>query len=236
MAEAVVAGRRFKSQKELYEHSRSIIEASGDGEMLSPEDSEFFLMLICERHRDPDTKILPGCESEIKGVKVRHESAGKVIHHGRRNHLVIAYTNGNEIDFSWVKCCKGFNKLAEINSALRLAVRPQVHGYKELRYLRGPVTCDKTGVPLAWEDAVVDHYPLTCAQLRDDWLSCEKLVINDIETERHSRGGCLMSNPKQLASWQQYHDAVSTLRLVTVEVNKRSWMEVQRTNGDDDGK
>ncbi len=222
MAEAVVGGRKFKSQKKLYEHSRSIIEACGDGEVLSPEDSEFFLMLIRERHRDPDTKILPGCESEITGVRVRHKSAGKFVLGGCRNVLFVVYASGQEINFSWAKCCKGFNRLAEVNSAMRLAVRPQVKGYKKLRYLRGPVLCDETGVPLEWGDAVIDHHPVTYAQLRDGWLDCERLNITAIETERHPRSGCVMSNPKQLASWQQYHYAVSTLRLVTVEVNKRS--------------
>lgn len=224
-----VRGVTFGSKAALERHCRSIITKYGDGDMMSQDDAMFFLSLILERHERPQEKIVPGLESEIVGIVVRHDTAYEEFRGSSTNvnHLFVAYAGGAEVDFSWKKCCSGFNKEAVATSAMRRAVADQVASYKRLRFATGAgsVTSDASGLPLAWEEAVVDHYPLTFAAIRDSFLVIEGVSLAEIQTKSDPRCGVAMADGEQRERWASYHDARKTLRLVSVKENETSWRE-----------
>lgn len=222
-----VGSLSFDSKQSLYEHCRSIVAKYGDGELMRREDAEFFLMLVQERHRTPEHKLIPGLEHSIEGVVVRHESAARLLDRGGKNHTVIRYASGDEVSFSWVKCCRGFSRMTDVNGAMRRAVFPQVIGFKKFRFVNGSVSCEETGEALQWDTAAVDHYPKTFASIRDDWLVESRIGTEGVCIERHPKGGSYMVDEEQLKSWEQFHAAEAVLRLVTVEVNKTSWVKAK---------
>ena len=218
----IVSGREFASKKALYEHVKSHVEQTEHGQITS--ESEFLLHMICERHENPDAKIVPGLESEIVGVRVRHKSCKNHKIHPGGNHTFVAYADGMEIDFSWVKCCHGrFGASEKARAAMRRAVHGEIVVYKKLRYLSGSVTSDASGVAVAWGESQVDHWPVTFQELRDWFLQDRGLDLEDIKVSDDPRGGHVMADPELLKSWQLFHQNNSTLRLVTVDENKTSW-------------
>lgn len=218
----IVSGREFVSKKALYEHVKAIVEQTAHAEIAA--ESEFLLHMICERHENPDAKVIPGMESEIVGVRVRHQSSKDHPVHSGSNHTFVAYASGMEIDFSWVKCCHGrFGAAEKARSAMRRAVQGDIVAYKKFRYLAGPVTSDASGLAIAWGESQVDHWPVTFQQLRDQFLQERGLALSDIEVIDDPKGGHIMADRELLTSWQLFHQANSTLRLVTVDENKTSW-------------
>lgn len=222
-----VRGVTFQSKAALERHCREIIQKYSGGDMMSPEDSMFFVSLILERHERPDEKIVPGLEDSLAGIVIRH--ADGYAFYGNSptnvNHLFVAYSNGYEVDFSWKKCCLGFKAEAVATSAMRRAVVDQVRSYKKLRYVRGPVTSDASGIPLAWDDSRVDHYPLTFAAMRDAFLSCEGVLLGEVKVKSDPVCGVAMADDGLRERWSSYHDAHKTLRLVSVRENETSWRE-----------
>ena len=229
----VIGSAEFSSRTALERHARSVVEKYASGELMSDEDRDFMLNLIQARHKKPETKILQGLEDQIVGVKVRHGDG--LPHYGtavtNRNHCFVAYADGGEIDFSWKRCCTGdFSHDDDVNRAMRRAVAPQVHDYKILRFgphRGGSVTCDATGVAVAWNECQIDHYPLTFVAVRDRFLAAEQTTIAAIQVKPDGRGGCVMADDGLLLRWQLFHQAEATLRLVSTEENRRSW----RTEG-----
>lgn len=224
-----VRGVAFQSKAALERHCREVIQKYRDGDMMSPEDSMFFVSLILERHERPDEKIVPGLEDALDGIVVRH--AGGYAFYGNSptnvNHLFVAYSSGHEIDFSWKKCCLGFKAEAVATSAMRRAVADQVWSYKRLRFVSGSgsVTSDASGTPLVWDEARVDHYPLTFAAMRDAFLSCEGVPLGDVKVKSDTVCGVAMADEGLHDRWASYHDAHKTLRLVSVRENETSWRE-----------
>ena len=226
----VIFGMEFKSAAALARHTRSIVERYGDGAMMVEQDFRFLADLIIRRHNAPDEKLIPGRIDEIVGIRVRHESGMPKM--GRtptnRNHCYVVYDNGDEIDFSWKKCCEGsFSKSRDADHALRRAAEPHVRSYKRIRFMPvgGNPTCDATGVALSREACQVDHWPVTWTAVRDRFLAAECLRLEDIETVSSPEGGCTLADPALLDRFQRHHQATATLRLVTTEVNRRSWRD-----------
>lgn len=217
----------FSSKAALERHCREIIQKYSGGDMMSPEDSMFFMSLILERHERPDEKIVPGLEDSLTGIVVRHSDG--YAFYGKSptnvNHLFVAYSSGYEVDFSWKKCCLGFKPEAVATSAMRRAVVDQVRSYKKLRYVRGPVTSDASGLPLAWSDATVDHYPLTFAAMRDAFLSGERIALGAVVVRSDPVCGVGMADDELREKWASYHDVHKTLRLVSAKENETSWRE-----------
>jgi hypothetical protein len=226
---AKIRGEQFSSNAAIERRCREIISSYSDGEMMSEDHSLFMLELILVRHESPHEKIIPGLEHEIEGVRVRH-SSGHSLFGGSKtnvNHTFVAYSGGNEIDFSWKKCCSGFKKESQATQAMRRAVANQVADYKRWRYASGSgsVTSDASGSPLAWRDANVDHYPITFASLRDAFLSQEGLTLADVETRSDAVCGVAIKDKTLEEKWSLFHMANKTLRLVSAKENAASWRE-----------
>jgi hypothetical protein len=224
-----VRGIEFSSKTSLERHCRGIIKNYNAGDMMSPDDSMFFLSLILERHERPEEKIVTGLEEELVGIRLRHADGYSFYGEAPTNvnHLFVVYACGREVDFSWKKCCSGFKKEHVATSAMRRAVADQVWSYKRLRFATGygSVTSDAGGSPLCWGDARVDHYPVTFAAIRDRFLGKEGITLYDIATASDPRCGVAMADSAIRDRWASFHDAHKTLRLVSAKENETSWRE-----------
>jgi hypothetical protein len=216
----------FASKAALERHCREMVAACGDGEMMP--DSGFMLNMIRQMHHSPWEKILPGLEDQVVGVRVRHESAAGLICYAVKNHTFVAYASGLELDFSWVKCCKGFSVRSWGNEAMRRAVHKDILAYKKLRFRSGSVVSDASGAALTWERCQVDHYPVTYAELRDRFLAGRGMGLQQVGTSNDPMGGSLLADEEFANSWVLFHQANATLRLVTPEENQTSWREPNR--------
>jgi hypothetical protein len=226
MASLIVAGVEFASKAALERHCRQIVAECGDGEIM-PE-SGFMLNMLRQMHHSPWEKILPGLEGQIIGVRVRHESAAGLICYAVKNHTFVAYSTGMELDFSWVKCCRGFSVRSWGNEAMRRAVHKDIVSYKKLRFLHGCVVSDASGTPLTWDGCQVDHYPVTYAELRDRFLSDTGMSLERVATLNDPMGGSLLADEGFAKAWVLFHQANATLRLVTPKENQTSWKEPDR--------
>lgn len=225
-----VLGISFKSAAALTRHTRAIVERYGDGQMMSEQDFRFLADLIIRRHDAPDEKFLPGRIDEVIGIRVRHESGmpkmGRTA--SNRNHCYVVYENGDEIDFSWKKCCEGsFSAARDADHAFRRAAEPHVRSYKRRRFLPvgGNPTCDATGVALSRDGCQVDHWPLTWTAVRDRFLATEGLKLEDVKTIESPEGGCTIADAGIAERFLRHHEATATLRLVVTAVNRRSWRD-----------
>lgn len=226
MPRIVVAGVPFDSKAALERHCRELVSRCGDGEIM--EESGFMLNLLRQLHYAPWEKLLPGLEQQVVGVRVRHESAVGKILYAIKNHTFVAYDCGLEIDFSWVKCCRGFSVRSWGNEAMRRAVHKDIVAYKKLRFLKGSVVSDASGCPLTWGRCHVDHYPVTYAELRDAFLAKQEMTLDEVETANDPMGGSVLADPTFEFLWVAYHQSNATLRLVTPEENQTSWKETDR--------
>lgn len=226
MPPLVVAGVTFPSKAALERHCRGIVSMCSDGEIM--QESSFMLNLLRQLHYSPWEKLLPGLEQQVIGVRVRHESAAGRILYAIKNHTFVVYDCGLEIDFSWVKCCRGFSVRSWGNEAMRRAVHRDIVAYKKLRFLRGSVVSDASGRPLTWGRCHVDHYPFTYAETRDAFLGKQGMTLEQVETANDPMGGSVLADPTFESSWVAYHQSHATLRLVTPEENQTSWKEPGR--------
>lgn len=226
-----VCGISFKDKSALTRYVREIVESYKCGEMMAEPHARFLFDLILSRHNEPDKKLIPGMIGQVVGIKVLHEAGCPKYGKSRtnRNHCRVVYSSGEEIDFSWKKCCEGsFSVERDADHALRGAAEPHVREFKKQRFVGVGATphCEATGVPLTWDSCQVDHYPLTWVALRDRFLVAESLILGDIKTEAVvPEGGCRLADKDLEARFQQFHNAEATLRLVSIEVNARSWRD-----------
>lgn len=226
-----VCGVEFKSAAALARHTRSVIESYQDGQMMSSEHAAFVFDLIARRHDKPDEKLIPERIGELVGIRVRHQSGCPQFGKSRtnRNHCLVVYADGTEIDFSWVGCCTGsFSPERDANHALRRAAEPHVREFKKRRFMAvgGNPTCDETGDALTWESCQVDHYPLTWAAMVDEFLAVEGIAIGDIPVVSVvPEGGCRLADQEFAERFERFHQARATLRLVSTAVNQRSWRD-----------
>jgi len=226
MASLIVAGVQFSSKAALERHCRKTVEACSDGEIMP--DSAFMLNMLRQMHHSPWEKILPGLEDQVMGVRVRHESAAGLIRYAVKNHTFVAYSTGMELDFSWVKCCRGFSVRSWSNEAMRRAVHKDIVAYKTLRFRHGGVVSDASGAALTWDRCQVDHFPVTYAELRDRFLAKIGVSLERVATLNDPMGGSLLADEQFANAWVLFHQANATLRLVTPEENQTSWKEPDR--------
>jgi hypothetical protein len=226
-----VCGVWFKNPTRCVEYTRAIVASYTDGAMMSAEHAAFIFDLIVRRHDEPDDKLVPGRIDEIVGIRVRHQSGCPQFGRSKTNvnHCMVVYSDGQEIDFSWKKCCEAsFSAARDADHALRRAAEPHVREYKRRRFsaVGGMPACDATGVPLAFQSCQVDHYPLTWVAVRDRFLASNGITLESIETVQVvPDGGCVLKDDELLRRFQQHHEAVATLRLVHTTVNQRSWRD-----------
>jgi hypothetical protein len=123
---------------------------------------------------------------------------------------------------SWVACAKGKTGQSssdknQLTQAMRFSIRKQIKNFRDTNcYNPKCALCEKTN------QLEVDHYPLTFATMRDDFLS----NVNDVDkikirwdknkiSYRFGKGEDI--NTK----WQRYHSKRATYRWLCSDCNKR---------------
>jgi hypothetical protein len=137
-----VGGEQFDSLESLKRRVRSIVSAYSDGDMMSEADFTFVKDLVLTRHYSPSAKFVPGLESKVVGIRVRHDSAKHFIDKWDFNHCFVVYAPGHvqldEINFSWVVCCmtESAKRKRFVSSAMRAAVDSQLLYFKQTQQWR----------------------------------------------------------------------------------------------------
>lgn len=162
MPSIIVGNRQFKTQKALQEFIRGILNMTGAGNWLSPEDHDFFSELI-KRHPEYYAKAGNGVKS-FQVVRNEVNTSGLAI--------IIHRIDGSSIDISWLTCVSGVPKKASQNlrSALRQAVGSQVMEFRKKRLVVNP-TCERCGCDVS-SDSHVDH-DIPFEKIVNDFLKIE---------------------------------------------------------------
>lgn len=227
----LVGGLQFENKRNLTTFARSIVANYEDGELMSDEDRDWFFELIRSRHDAPQEKLIDGME--VIGIRVLHESAGDRLHWGKKsggNHTVVVYAD-REIDFSWLKCCRGFSAEEAATGAMRKAVAAQVSRYKHGRFSDvSSVSCPVSGERLEFDTCQVDHWPKLFCDIRDEFLAKEGVSLAEVSVVGDPKGGSAMSDVAQETRWAEYHKEQATYRLVSPAANRSSWSPM-RTGG-----
>lgn len=232
-----VGGEQFDSLESLKRRVRSIVSLYDDGAMMSEPDFRFIKELVLTRHYSPSAKFVPGLESQVIGIRVRHASAKHFIDKWDVNHCFVVYAPGHvkcdEINFSWVVCC--MTSLAKrkrfVSAAMRSAVDGQLLEFKKTQRWR--IWCPVRSVQFAWgghpsspDFPEVDHFPIPFHKIRDLFFESTSESFDSIETVPSDRGGHVFSDAEKLAAWQDFHLRHARYRILTKKANSTSWRNV----------
>ena len=191
----VVNGQEFKSQVQLREFVRQIIDRYNDSDVLNLADSSFCKSLL-ERHPDSLVKIGVG----VKAIKVT------VIPPWKTKGFILIRIDGTEIDFSFRACISSsaMSHGQKIKKAARTSIHLQIASFKKANTFDGLLRCAVTGEYLKWDECDIDHYPVSFADLLDRYLATAGIDIKDIKiTEKY--GVWRFDDSTIEASFRSYH-------------------------------
>ena len=207
----------FKTKSAAHDHFRAMIERHTDGQWLAGQDLAQMVDLVRERHPEGDQLLSNG----FRGFIVRHNAE----QYGNRNHLMAVYEDGYERSVSWSKCCRGFgNPTQWAKAAMRAAIWGQAKSFREMELERHPF-CAETGHRLTSDTAEVDHYPLTFAALLGEFVARESLDLEQVDVAHVPNGSPRLVDRDLNSRWLDFHAKNAQLRIVTKQVNQRSWRD-----------
>ncbi len=128
---------------------REIIGTLENGESVRSGDAEFLLWLL-DRHPRAAEKIGQG----VAGFTVQNAVMGTRC-------FVVHRVDGSSTDFSFHSCITAPDSIALVRRAMRRAISDQTNEFKRASAARGPLVCAVTGQMLSWNNAHVDHAPLS---------------------------------------------------------------------------
>ena len=205
----VVNGQEFKSQGQLKEFVRQIIDRHDDGAVLNLSDLSFCKSLL-ERHPDSLVKIGVG----VKSIKVSVTPPWKT------KGFILMRTDGTEIDFSFRACVSSaaMSHGQKIKKAARTSIHSQVVLFKKANTFGGLLRCAVTGEYLKWDECDIDHYPIPFADLFDRYIAITGLNLKEIKiTENH--GVWHFDDSGIESSFQSYHLENAGLRPLRSTLN-----------------
>lgn len=210
MAKAVViASLAFPTKKQAKEFFREIRDRYPDGVQLAEEDDRPLRDLIAI-HPEAVTKI---------GCGISHFTVATESRFGRTRHFVIHRVDGSSTDASFHSAIDGRNERRDRLEALRRGIEDQIVSFKDRSFVSGHRNvCPLRGVPITEDSYHIDHEPpLTFVRLVDRWLQAEGLQIEQIEITPPADNQIVteMINSEQVRSWQAFHLAHATLRLLS---------------------
>jgi Protein of unknown function (DUF3223) len=206
-----VGTMEFLTTKDATEWVQQIVDKYPNGENFSAVHTAFFKDLL---------ELHPNCKDKV-GVGVKGFVVNQNPVYPNRTVFIIR-DDGSPCDFSWVKCLRGEQQETLRRQALRVAVVPQILAYKNTTLAPGMQHCEITGLRLTSDNCAVDHVaPKTFDVVVDDWLLAEGISLEavQISPSRDLQYNRSMTNPAQIASWFQYHQAHAHLRLLSREAH-----------------
>ncbi|AEU37457.1 DCL family protein [Granulicella mallensis] len=212
MAKQILIGERvFKTKKSAIEHMQLILNGPPMGTRVV-EPGHGFLLDLVSLHPDADSKI---------GCGVSHFSIAQ--DDFRKRCFRLYRLDGTNTDFSVYKCFEGkHNVKAQVQLALRTAIRPQIVAFREKQLSSGPVTCPYSGEVLTRERCHVDHGPpYIFDALAQGWMAAYGLILETvaITASADDQQGRTLTDSTQIASWQAYHELYASLRLISIRAN-----------------
>lgn len=123
---------------------------------------------------------------------------------------------------SWVACAKGkvgqkSSDKNQLTQAMRFSIRKQIKNYRDSNsYNPKCAICEKTN------QLEVDHFPLTFAEMRDDFLSQIEDKDNiKIRWDKNKISYRFDKGESTNTKWQRYHLKRATYRWLCSDCNKR---------------
>lgn len=208
-----IGNEEFSSKENAKKFIRAIRDSYADNEMLDENDHDLIFSLL-QLHPEACEKI--GCGIKYFTVETQQEI-------GRNRHFILHRLDGTYTDFSFISCIDGHSRRADVISALRQAVAPQIIEFKE-RFFRDNLVsiCPYTQMTLSYDNCHVDHTPpLTFISLAEKWMAIHSLCWDDLEiTPSQDRQLiALLTCPNQNSSWRAYHHSEAKLRVLSPRGN-----------------
>jgi len=209
----------FRTKDDLQKHvSKAVMPRYALGEALVGEDLELVLALL-DRHPRRAEKLGPG---------VARVTVERAMYGARR--FDVHRLDGGVADFSYLKCIRDDDPVADRRSSGRAGLRSEIHDQvveaKKAVFGSGrPDTravCPVRGVEITWTTAHVDHEPpLTFQALADEWLALRGLDAADVEVENDpERFNVARLKDRALAAdFREFHRARARLRVVSAAAN-----------------
>lgn len=205
----VLGGMTFAAKAHVERHARSVLRAGPIPRRLHADDAAFVADLL-DLHARAEEK---------RGVGVRSLWV-KANLYGEPG-FFVERIDGTWEDFSYKKCLTPMTRRTLAHRAMRQAIAEQVYAFKVAAFAAGPVTCALSGLPLAWDEAHIDHaYPLTFVALASAFLTERGETVDDVPIGPHPSGqGVVIDDPAWRAAWAAYHQAYAQLRCLEAELN-----------------
>lgn len=170
---------------------------------------------ILERRRSRVEKIGPGVDAFWVAPDF-----------GSGRSFRLRRVDGTIDSFSWRKAVAEGTQLSFVTAALRVAVWPEIKGFRRAAFERGgPVLCALTGEVLTEETCEVDHVT-EFWKLRDRWVEgvggLDAVQVTTVTGD--VRAKAVLADPEQLASWLAFHQEHAELRLTTAKANRERWV------------
>lgn len=214
MAKALhVGSRQFPSQKAALAFFREIRDRNSDGVRIGSDD-------------DLALRDLLACHPEAKdkiGSGIAYFSIATDGLFGTTRHFVVFRTDGSSTDFSFKMCIEGRNSNRDRMEALRRAVEDQIVAFRNRAFAGRPaLVCPLSGIAVTLNNSHVDHGPpLGFHGLAGAWLSTEGLDLVELHISEPADNQIvtLLVDEAQRLSWQEFHRANATLRILSPRAN-----------------
>ncbi len=206
---AVIAGKTFKTKKELKAFCRSIREAAP---LETPLDRESYRFLIALLNRHPDSESRIGCGVDFFFVRINN--CDGFLSRG----WWLQRTDGTQVHFRENDCITLPKNRSSVMRVCRDAVELQIRVFRQQNGRGLHMTCPISGEIIFTKAAHVDHEKPTFEQLVETWLNEEGLAFEQVKFDESSPGAGLAD--KELEQrWKAFHYQHAKLRLVSEKAN-----------------
>jgi hypothetical protein len=208
----VVGDVEFGTKQAAKQFIRAVMQRHEVGERITGEDEGFLLDLIA-LHPAAIEKI--GCGIEHIEKRIDQE-------YGTTECLYIVRKDGTCTDISYLKCIDGENHRSMVHSALRTAILPQIHEFKEGAFRQGSVRCPYTDQLVTPDNCHVDHVPpmtfhtIVALWLKQQGIAADVVSISERADNQFTR---VMTDPQQIESWRAFHGSSVKLRILSKRGN-----------------
>jgi hypothetical protein len=217
-ARPVTLGRfTYPSIKDAKAALRALRDEHRGGAPILAEDAVDLLLSVVSAHPQAKEKVGAG----IAGFLVAKSPDWPT------DCFYLRRVDGTETDFSWNEAITPTSPIARLRMACRNAIEGQKTAFKDGEWPLADATprrCPITGEVFGRAEAHVDHVPpATLQRLVEGWLETRGITAEDVLVNHTGdlRSVDEIADPEFLASWREYHQENTRLRLVSAAGNLR---------------
>lgn len=109
--------------------------------------------------------------------------------------------------------------VADVETALRAAVLPQLIQYKEMlsKDSQMELVSHISGIALPWERAVVQHFPVTFEMLLDAFLNENQLKMDQIKLDYDPDHAYRLQDVELMERWRVFHRSQANYRVISTD-------------------